>query len=83
MHCPVVASGVVEGSVKQFGLRMKGSEKFWNLGIELGADTLEEAGRRPEATGAEEMLALRALYHCRDGRWQRYWEARGQPKRWE
>lgn len=26
-----IGSGVVEGCVKQFGLRMKGSEKFWNL----------------------------------------------------
>lgn len=78
-----IGSGVVEGAVKQFGLRMKGSEKFWNPGIEPGVATLEEAERRPDATGAEEMLALRAMYHCQDGRWLRYWEARGQPKRWE
>jgi len=30
-----IGSGVAEGSVKQFGLRVKGSEKFWNLeGVE-------------------------------------------------
>lgn len=26
-----IGSGVAEGSVKQFGLRVKGSEKFWNV----------------------------------------------------
>lgn len=77
-----IGSGVAEGAVKQFGLRMKGSEKFWYPGIELGAATLEEAGLRPSATGAEEMLALAALYHCEDGRWLAHWNARGQPKRW-
>lgn len=77
-----IGSGVAEGAVKQFGLRMKGSEKFWQPGIELGTATLEEAGSRPAATGAEEMLALAALYHCEDGRWLAHWNARGQPKRW-
>lgn len=58
-----IGSGVVEGAVKQFGLRLKGSEKFWNV----------------SNTGAEEMLALCALYYSEDGRWERYWQARGQP----
>jgi hypothetical protein len=58
-----LASGVVEGAVNQFGLRMKGSCKFWNL----------------SDTGAEEMLALCALYFSEDGRWDRYWRRRAQP----
>ncbi|MFH1725762.1 MAG: hypothetical protein ABII00_14220 [Elusimicrobiota bacterium] len=77
-----IGSGVVEAAVKQFGIRMKSSEKFWNLGG-LGPDTdvdSFEADQPP--TGAEEMLALRALYLSEDGRWQRYWEERGQPKKW-
>lgn len=57
-----IGSGVAEGAVKQFALRIKGSEKFWNI------------------SGAEEMLALCALYHSEDGRWQRYWRDRAQPK---
>jgi hypothetical protein len=57
-----IGSGVAEGAVKQFALRVKGSEKFWNL------------------SGAEEMLALCALYHSEDGRWQRYWQDRAQPR---
>lgn len=67
-----IGSGVAEGSIKQFGLRMKGSEKFWN--------GLEETGGNPERTGAEEMLALCALYHSEDGRWDRYWRKRAQPR---
>lgn len=66
-----IGSGVAEGSIKQFGLRMKGSEKFWN-----GLDDVRTA----ERTGAEEMLALCALYHCEDGRWQRHWRRRAQPR---
>lgn len=72
-----IGSGVAEGAVKQFGLRMKGSEKFWN-GLEK-APTDNEGGR----TGAEEMLALCALYHCEDDRWRNYWKQRGQPIRWK
>lgn len=58
-----IGSGVVESAVKQFAMRLKGSEKFWNV----------------RNTGAEEMLALCALYHCEDGRWDRYWDKRAQP----
>jgi hypothetical protein len=57
-----IGSGVAEGAVKQFALRIKGSEKFWHL------------------PGAEEILALCALYHSEDGAWQRYWKSRGQPR---
>jgi hypothetical protein len=66
-----IGSGVVEAGVKQFAIRMKGSEKFWNVG---GDDT---------ETGAEEMLALCALYRCEHGRWQRHWRQRGQPRKWK
>lgn len=59
-----IGSGVVEGSVKQLGLRLKGSEKFWNI----------------SGTGAEEMLALCALYRSEDGRWDNYWRRRAQPE---
>jgi hypothetical protein len=65
-----IGSGVVEAGVKQLGIRMKGSEKFWNIG---GGET----------TGAEEMLALCALYRCEDGRWHRHWQQRGQPRKWK
>jgi len=58
-----LGSGVVEGAVKQFGLRLKGSEKFWNV----------------SNTGAEEMLALCSLFYSEDGRWGRYWKMRSQP----
>ena len=58
-----IGSGVVEGAVKQFALRLKGSEKFWNV----------------SNTGAEEMLALCALYLSEDGRWERHWRDRAQP----
>jgi hypothetical protein len=58
-----IGSGVVESAVKQFAIRLKGSEKFWNV----------------SQTGAEEMLALCVLYHCQDGRWDRYWRLRAQP----
>lgn len=58
-----IGSGVAEGSVKQFGIRLKGSEKFWNV----------------SNLGAEEMLALCALYHSEDGRWRSYWNARAKP----
>ena len=59
-----IGSGVAEGAIKQFSLRLKGSEKFWNLAH----------------NGAEEMLALCALYHCEDGRWDRHWRKRAQPR---
>jgi hypothetical protein len=61
-----IGSGVAEGAVKQFGMRLKGSEKFWN-GFGCGL-------------GAEEMLALCALHRSEDGRWQVYWRRRAQPR---
>ena len=60
-----IGSGVAEGAVKQFGMRLKGSEKFWN-GFGFGP-------------GAEEMLALCALHRSEDGRWHEYWRKRAQP----
>lgn len=60
-----IGSGIAEGAVKQFGMRMKGSEKFWN-GVGFG-------------TGAEEMLALCALHRSEDGRWRAYWDRRARP----
>lgn len=60
-----IGSGVAEGAVKQFGLRLKGSEKFWN-GFGFGP-------------GAEEMLALCALHRSEDGRWEEYWRRRARP----
>jgi hypothetical protein len=60
-----IGSGVAEGSVKQFGIRMKGTEKFWN-GFGHGM-------------GAEEMLALLALQRSEDGRWEDYWRRRSRP----
>lgn len=60
-----IGSGVAEGAVKQFGMRLKGSEKFWN-GFGFGM-------------GAEEMLALCALHRSEDGRWQDYWRRRSRP----
>lgn len=71
-----IGSGVAEGAVKQFAIRMKGSEKFWN-GLE------EEEPEDSLRTGAEEMLALYALYASEDGRWQRHWTQRAQPIRWQ
>lgn len=59
-----IGSGVAEGAVKQFALRLKGSEKFWNV----------------SNSGAEEMLALCALYHSEDCRWDRYWKRRAQAR---
>jgi len=59
-----IGSGVAEGAVKQFALRLKGSEKFWNV----------------SHTGAEEMLTLCALYHSGDGRWDRHWRKRAEPR---
>lgn len=72
-----IGSGVAESGVKQIGLRMKGSEKFWNG---LDEDAQEQDPRR---TGAEEMLALCCLYESEDGRWQKHWEQRAQPIRWK
>jgi len=60
-----IGSGVAEGSVKQFGMRMKGTEKFWN-DFDCGL-------------GAEEILALLALHRSEDGRWDDYWRRRSQP----
>lgn len=78
-----IGSGVVESAVKQFALRLKGSDKFWNVGgmdPDLDLDVLKAERLQ---TGAEEMLALCALYHSEDGRWQRHWRQRGQPIRWK
>jgi len=79
-----IGSGVVEAAVKQFGIRMKSSEKFWNLGgFEPDTDSdMDSPEAHQSPTGAEEMLALRALYLSEDGRCQRYWEERGRPKKW-
>lgn len=60
-----IGSGVAEGAVKQFGMRLKGSEKFWN-GFGCGQ-------------GADEMLALCALHRSEDDRWKAYWGRRSQP----
>lgn len=60
-----IGSGIAEGAVKQFGMRLKGSEKFWN-GFGFG-------------NGAEEMLALCALHLSEDGRWRTYWDQRARP----
>jgi len=60
-----LGSGVAEGAVKQFGMRLKGSEKFWN-GFGCGM-------------GAEEMLALCALHRSEDARWKDYWDRRSRP----
>jgi len=60
-----IGSGVAEGAVKQFGMRLKGTEKFWN-GFGFGL-------------GAEEMLALCALHRSEDGRWKQYWRRRSRP----
>jgi hypothetical protein len=57
-----IGSGIAEGAVKQFGMRVKGTEKFWN-GFGFGL-------------GAEEMLALCALHRSQDNRWCEHW-ARG------
>jgi len=62
-----LASGIAEGGVKQIGMRVKGSEKFWN---NVGS-----------GQGAEEMLALCALFLSEDGRWDAHWEARARPYR--
>lgn len=59
-----IGSGIAEGAVKQFNLRMKGSDKSWNV----------------SNTGAEEMLQLCALYHSEDDRWEQYWLRRAQPQ---
>jgi hypothetical protein len=68
-----IGSGVAEGAVKQFGLRLKGSEKFWN-----GLQDMDK--RDTLRLGAEEMLALCALYYSEDGRWDRHWRRRAQPR---
>lgn len=60
-----IGSGIAEGAVKQFGMRMKGTEKFWN-GVGFG-------------NGAEEMLALCALHRSEDGRWRAHWDRRARP----
>lgn len=76
-----IGSGVVEGGVNQFSLRLKGAGKFWNV---LNTDA--EKSAKPSSvfdTGAEEMLALCAVYHCEDGRWDQYWRRRAQPPKRE
>jgi len=60
-----IGSGIAEGAVKQFGMRLKGSEKFWN-GFGFGH-------------GAEEMLALCALHRSEDARWRAHWDRRASP----
>lgn len=60
-----IGSGIAEGAVKQFGMRMKGTEKFWN-GFGFGL-------------GAEEMLALCALHRSEDNRWREHWDRRSKP----
>ena len=60
-----IGSGIAEGAVKQFGMRMKGTEKFWN-GFGCGL-------------GAEEMLALCALHRSEDARWRAHWIRRSKP----
>ena len=60
-----IGSGVVESSVNQFGLRVKGPGKFWN-GFDHGL-------------GADDMLALLSLLRSEDGRWDDYWRRRSQP----
>jgi len=60
-----IGSGVAEGAVKQFGMRMKGTEKFWN-GFGCGL-------------GAEEILTLCALHRSEDGRWKEHWRRRSRP----
>lgn len=62
-----IGSGIAESAVKQFNLRMKGSDKCWNV----------------SDTGAEEMLQLCALYYCEDERWNRYWQRRARPQQRE
>ena len=57
-----IGSGVAESGVKQFAKRVKGSEMHWNVSY----------------TGAEEMLALCALFNSEDGRWDQYWARRAQ-----
>jgi hypothetical protein len=60
-----IGSGIAEGAVKQFGMRLKGTEKFWNgFGYGLGAD---------------EMLALCALHRSEDNRWPEHWDRRSKP----
>jgi len=60
-----IGSGVAEGAVKQFGIRLRGTEKYWNgFGSGLGAD---------------EMLALCALHRSEDDRWSAYWKRRALP----
>ncbi len=60
-----IGSGIAESAVKQFGLRLKGTEKFWN-GFGFGM-------------GAEEMLALCAQYLSEDDRWEAHWKRRSSP----
>lgn len=57
-----IGSGVVESGVKQFAKRVKGSEMHWNV----------------SHTGAEEMLALCALFNSEDDRWDQHWARRAQ-----
>ena len=57
-----IGSGVAESGVKQFAKRVKGSEMHWNV----------------SHTGADEMLALCALFNSEDGRWDQHWARRAQ-----
>lgn len=60
-----IGSGIAEGAVKQFGMRVKGTEKFWN-GFGFGL-------------GVEEILALCALHRSEDNRWRQHWDRRSKP----
>lgn len=60
-----IGSGIAEGAVKQFGMRMKGTGKSWN-GFGFGM-------------GAEEMPALCALHRSEDNRWGEHWDRRSKP----
>lgn len=76
-----IGSGVAEAAVKQFALRLKGSEKFWNVWDTNGRGT-EKIWTSLE-TGAEEMLAMCTLYYCEDDRWNQYWRRRSEPNKRE
>ncbi|MBI5178698.1 MAG: ISKra4 family transposase [Nitrospinae bacterium] len=57
-----IGSGAAESGVKQLAKRVKGTEMHWNV----------------SHTGAEEILALCALFNSEDGRWDQYWDRRAQ-----
>ena len=61
------------------------SQKWLRYSANMGGVGLDPETSETECTqtGAEEMLALCALYQSEDGRWQRHWEQRGKPIRWK